>query len=72
MMIPKAPVVVQLPKLEGLAATVKREVEGAEADPFDDAMMAGVLGLTEAMRAESTELEVLRGRMVRLARQVPR
>lgn len=59
-------------KLNAFLAAVRREAEGAETDPFDDAMIAAVVGLAETMRAESVELAALRERMVRLARQVPR
>ena len=72
MMIPRTPASVQVPKIDGLAAAVRHEAQDAEADPFDDAMVAGVAGLAETMRAESVELVALRGLMVRLARQVPR
>ncbi len=53
-------------------ATVRREADGAEADPFDDATMADVAGVTDALRVGSAELEALRGRMVGLVRRVPR
>ncbi len=72
MMNPRTPTSVQVPKLDGLAAADRHEAQGAEADPFDDAMVAGVVGLAETMQAESVELVALRGLMVRLARQVPR
>ena len=34
-------------------AVVRREGEGADADPFDDAMLAAVLGAAEALKAEA-------------------
>ena len=49
-------------KLDGLQAAVRREAEGAEADLFDDAMVAAVLGAAEALEAEvCAPAEVRRG-----------
>ncbi len=56
-------------KLDDLMIALRCEPEGVEADPFDDATMASVVSLAEAIQAENAELETLRGRMVRLARQ---
>ncbi len=72
MLMLRNPAAAHAPKFDDLAAAVRREAESAEAEPFDDARMADVVSIADALRAESTELEVLRGRMVRLARQVPR
>ena len=56
-------------KLDNLAAAVRREDEGTEADPFDDAMVAAVVGLAEAMKAETDALADAEARVGRLARK---
>lgn len=55
-------------RLDELQATIGREVEGAEADPFDDAMLAAVFGAAEAIKGEADVLEEARKRIARLAR----
>ena len=59
-------------KLKDLAAAVQHRANGTETDPFDRALVAGVVGLAERLQAESADLEALRSRMVRLARQTAR
>lgn len=56
-------------KLDGLQAVVHREGEGAEADPFDDAMMAAVVGVAEALKAEADALVEIEARLGKLARR---
>ena len=56
-------------KLDDVAAAVRRDAEGAEADPFDDAMVAAVLGAAEAMKAEVDALSALEERLGQLARK---
>ena len=72
MPIPRAPVVADIQKLEDVAAAFRREADCTETDPFDVALVAGVVSLADRLRAESVDLEALRGRMVRLARQTRR
>ena len=55
-------------KLDDALFRVQREAEGAEADPFDEAMMAAVIGAADAMKAQSDELEVVRRHMTRMTR----
>ena len=57
-------------KLDGLQAAVRRETEGAEADPFDNAMVAAVLGAAEALKVEGDALAGFEARLNRLARKV--
>ncbi|MGI3903855.1 MAG: hypothetical protein ACRYGP_28445 [Janthinobacterium lividum] len=57
-------------KLDDLLAALQREVEQAEADPFDDAMVAAVNGLVETMKAgwiALAEAEVRLGKATRRA-----
>ena len=56
-------------KLDELQAAVRREVEGSEADPFEDAMVAAVAGLADAMKAEANALAVVEAQMGKLARK---
>ncbi len=56
-------------RLDRLAAAVKSEADGAESDPFDDAMVAAVVGIAEAMQADGTALAELEARLGRLARR---
>ncbi len=55
-------------KLDDLVGAVRREVEDVESGPSDDAMLAAVVGIAEALKAEA-ELEA---RLGRLARRTPR
>ncbi len=55
-------------KLDDLADAVRREAGRAEADPFDDAMLAAVTGIAEAMKAEAealAEIEAWIGKLTR-------
>lgn len=61
-----------LARLDDLAAHVRREAEGAEADPFDDAMLAAVAGLAEAMKAEASALAELEAGLQKADRKVPK
>ena len=55
--------------LDEIGAAVRREAESAEADPFDEAMVAGVLGTIEAMKAEAAALNKLEDRLGKLVRK---
>ena len=72
MPIPRASAAAVTKKLKDLAAAVRHEADGTETDPFDHVLVAGVVGLAERLQAESADLEALRSRMVRLARQTAR
>ncbi|MGI3903860.1 MAG: hypothetical protein ACRYGP_28475 [Janthinobacterium lividum] len=54
-------------KLAELQAALQREIDNAESDPFDDAMVA-VIGLVETMKAESVALAEAEVRQRKLAR----
>lgn len=56
-------------KLDDLQAVVRREGEGADADPFDDAMLAAVLGAAEALKAEAGRLAEVERQVGRVARR---
>ncbi len=56
-------------KLDDLAQSVRREADAADADPFDEAMVAAVIGIAEAMKAEAGALADLDARLGRLARR---
>ena len=56
-------------RLDGLTSAVRREVESAEADPFDDAMVAAVVGLAEGLKGEAGALAELEARLGKLARR---
>ena len=58
----------ELSKLDDLMASLRQETEKADADPFDDALVATVLGAADAMKAEAAAFEEARKRIVRLAR----
>ena len=57
-------------RLAHLTAAVRREAEGAEGDPFDEAMVAAVVGLAEALIAEADALTELEARLGKLARRL--
>ncbi len=57
-------------RLDSVAAAVRHETEGAEADPFDNAMVAAVLGLAEALKAEAGALAELEARSGKLMRKL--
>ncbi len=57
-------------QLGDLQVAVRREADSAEADPFDEAMIAAVLGAAEALKAETValaDLEALFGKLARNA-----
>ena len=56
-------------QLGALQAAVRREAESAEADPFDEAMIAAVLGVAEMMKAEADALAAVAVRQGKLARR---
>lgn len=56
-------------RLDALHATIQREAEGAEADPFDDAMLAAVAGVVEALKAEADALAEVEARLGKVARK---
>ncbi len=56
-------------QLGDLQVAVRREANGAEADPFDEAMIAAVLGVAEAMKAEAEALAAVAVRQGKLARR---
>ena len=56
-------------RLDELQTIVRREAEGAEADPFDDAMVAAVAGAAEAMKAGADALAEAEARIGKLARR---
>ncbi len=56
-------------KLDDLQVAIRREANGAEADPFDEAMIAAVLGVAEMMKAESVTLAAVEVRQGKLARR---
>ncbi len=56
-------------KLDRFAAAVRREAEGAEADPFDSAMAAALDGSAEVLKAEADAFAELKARLGRLARR---
>ncbi len=55
--------------LDEMQAAVRREAAGTEADPFDEAMVAAVLGVAEAMKAEADALAEIEKRICTLARR---
>ncbi|MGI3902549.1 MAG: hypothetical protein ACRYGP_16525 [Janthinobacterium lividum] len=56
-------------RLDGLMASLRHETEKADSDPFDDALVAAVVGAAEAMKAEGAAMEEARKLIVRLARK---
>lgn len=59
-------------KLDELQMAVRREMEGSEADPSEDAMVAAVVGLAGAMKAEADVLAGVEAQMGKLARRATR
>ena len=55
-------------RLGNLQVAVRREADSAEADPFDEAMIAAVLGAAEALKAETVALADLEAQFGKLAR----
>ena len=58
----------ELLHLDGLMASLRNETEKADADPFDDALVAAVVGVADAMKAEGAALEAARKRINSLAK----
>ena len=56
-------------RLDDLAATLGKEADSSEPDPFDDAMVAAVNGLAEVMKAETNALVDAEARLSRVARK---
>ena len=56
-------------RLDELVATLRREALASDHDPFDDAMVAAVVGVAEAMKAETDALADAGTRLGRLARK---
>ena len=56
-------------RLGDMQVAVRREADGAEADPFDEAMIAAVLGVAEMMKAEADALAAVAVRQGKLARR---
>ena len=56
-------------RLGDIQVAVRREADGAEADPFDEAMIAAVLGAAEAMKAEAVALAGLGTQLGKLGRE---
>ena len=48
---------------------IRREADDAEADPFDEAMIAAVLGAAQALKAESDALVEIEARLGKMARR---
>ena len=59
-------------KLGDLVGAVRREVEDAESDPFDDAMLAAVVGIAEAPKAEADAVAAVEARIGEVPRMVLR
>ena len=55
--------------LDDLVVTLRREALASDHDPFDDAMVAAVAGLAEALKAETDALADAEARLGRLARK---
>ena len=58
----------ELLRLDSLMASLQHEVGKSDADPFDDALVAAVVGAADAMKAEGAAMEEARKRIVRLSR----
>ena len=56
-------------RVDDLVTTLRREAVGAEADPFDDAMVAAVAGLAEVIKLQAGAMRDLQERARRLARR---
>ena len=54
--------------LDDVVVTLRREADAAEADPFDQAMIAAVLGAAEALKAAADALAELEMHLGKLAR----
>ena len=56
-------------KLDELVANLRRQALASDHDPFDDAMVAAVIGAADAMKAETDALAHTEARLDRLARK---
>ena len=54
-------------KLDDVVGTVRREADTADADPFDDAMVAAVYGVADALKAQADALAEMEAWMAKLA-----
>ena len=70
MMRPRKPIgaAAHRAKLDELQAAIRREADAAEADAFDDAMVAAVVGLADAMKAEADAFAEIEVRLARITR----
>ena len=59
----------ELLRLDDLMASLRTEFANADADPFDDALVAAVVGAADAMKVEGAALDAARKRITRLARE---
>ncbi len=71
MMRPRKPIraAAHRAKLDELQAAIRREADAAEADPFDEAMVAAVVGLADALKAEADALAEIEARLGKLERR---
>lgn len=58
----------ELLRLDSLMASVRKESTNADADPFDDAIVAAVVEVADAIKAEGTALDAARKRIIRMAK----
>lgn len=56
-------------KLDALAGALQAAAEGAEPDPFDDAMLSAIFGLVELWRTHARVLADLEAQTGKLARR---
>ncbi len=59
-------------KLNDLVGAVRREAEGAESDPFDDAMLAAVVGIAEALKAKADAVAAVEAQLGKVRRMALR
>ena len=55
-------------KLDDLVKTLRREALASDPDPFDEAMVAAVVGLAEALKSEADALAKVEAVIGKLAR----
>ena len=55
--------------LDELAGALRREAEQPELDPYDDALLAAVLGLLEATKAQAAAVAGAEARLGKVARR---
>ena len=56
-------------KLDDLAGELRREAEQSELDPYDEALLAAVLGLIEAMKTQAAAVAGAEARLCKVARR---